>query len=120
MKDNEVCVFVYGSLMKGFGLSRYLNDSTFLGTTTTTAKYTLIDLGFYPGLLNVGHTQVAGEAYQIDQATLSTLDYIELSSGYRRDKIELIDNFNNTVYAYLYNYGHDGNVVVSGDWRKKS
>lgn len=112
-------IFVYGSLMKGFGLSRYLKDSVFLGTTKTTAKYTLIDLGFYPGLLNVGTTQVSGEVYEVDSNTLSLLDLIEIGAGYRRDKVELIDSFDEVVYAYIYNYGFDGSVVVSGDWRKR-
>ena len=81
-------VFVYGTLKKGHGNHRLLEKAKFLGKHITKAKYTLLDLGPYPAVLNAGDSSIKGEIYEIDQNTLRDLDRLEgYPHLYQRHKI---------------------------------
>jgi gamma-glutamylcyclotransferase (GGCT)/AIG2-like uncharacterized protein YtfP len=70
-------LFVYGSLLHGQANHGLLAGSRFLGTAQTLPRYTLVDLGAYPGVLVGGMTAVAGELYEVDARTLALLDRLE-------------------------------------------
>jgi gamma-glutamylcyclotransferase (GGCT)/AIG2-like uncharacterized protein YtfP len=73
-------VFVYGTLKRGRGNNRFLEDAELLGRCIITGKHTLVDLGYYPGLVENknGETHsVVGEVYRINRETLDTLDMLE-------------------------------------------
>jgi gamma-glutamylaminecyclotransferase len=72
-----VNLFVYGSLLSGEPNHRRLKQSTLLARCRTVARYTLVDLGAYPALLQRGTTSVLGEVYDVDEATLDSLDAFE-------------------------------------------
>jgi gamma-glutamylcyclotransferase (GGCT)/AIG2-like uncharacterized protein YtfP len=111
-------VFVYGSLMKGQGNHRLLTSARFVRTAHTSASFTLVDLGAFPGLLAGGTTAVRGEVYAVDNATLAALDRLESHPRfYRRQEIALSDGVR--VQAYLLPAARYAAypAVVGGDWR---
>jgi gamma-glutamylcyclotransferase (GGCT)/AIG2-like uncharacterized protein YtfP len=72
-------VFVYGTLMKGFGNNFFLrgHGTFFLGGAKTKPEYTLYNLGHFPGMVEGGHTAVVGEVYEVSSWTLVWLDKLE-------------------------------------------
>jgi gamma-glutamylcyclotransferase (GGCT)/AIG2-like uncharacterized protein YtfP len=56
-------LFVYGSLLFGEIHNARLGGSRLLGEARTEPRYTLVDLGPYPALLDEGTTSVSGELY---------------------------------------------------------
>jgi len=72
-------VFVYGTLKRGYGNNRLLQEigAVFLGmTTTATPTFDLVTLGPFPGL-SEGKYLVSGELYRIEDAGLAMLDRLE-------------------------------------------
>jgi gamma-glutamylcyclotransferase (GGCT)/AIG2-like uncharacterized protein YtfP len=53
-------LFVYGSLLSGETHAARLASSRLLGEARTEARYTLVDLGPYPALLEGGSTALGG------------------------------------------------------------
>ncbi|CAG0912004.1 unnamed protein product, partial [Cyprideis torosa] len=55
-------VFVYGTLRSGQANHYLLSTSVFLGEYRTLARYSMRDLGAYPGVV-AGRTAIVGEVY---------------------------------------------------------
>lgn len=72
-----ITVFVYGSLKKGGHFHFALSRSKFLRNARTVGRYTLYNLGDFPGMVCGGNTEVPGELYEINHKTQEHLDYIE-------------------------------------------
>src|SRR4051812_27023287 len=70
-------IFVYGSLMKGFGNHTLLRDATFVKEGLTLPEYTLISLGSFPGVLPDGTTSIKGEVYEVNLKVRDRLDQLE-------------------------------------------
>ncbi len=70
-------IFVYGSLMQGQSNHGLLAGSRSGGPARTLPRYTLLDLGEFPGLLAGGTTAVSGEVYEVSAAVLAELDRLE-------------------------------------------
>lgn len=72
-------VFVYGTLKQGFGNHRVIQAEAtqFVGNAVTVRPYNMKDGGF-PAVLdtNAGHP-IKGELYEVDDATLKRLDFLE-------------------------------------------
>ena len=102
-------IFVYGSLMSGFGLNGYMQSHRHLSATLE-GEYTLLDIGPYPGLMDSGMPgdQVLGELYQYDEETIDSqliiTDGIELGAGYERVEVEVEDRHGLMHQAYTYIY----------------
>jgi gamma-glutamylcyclotransferase (GGCT)/AIG2-like uncharacterized protein YtfP len=112
-------VFVYGSLLCGGRYHELVSGSTFAGVATTPARYTLVDLGPYPALVDGGDTAVTGEIYQVDAATLEALDRLEgHPDEYRRVTIRLADGAPAETYLMPRDRAR-GTPIVSGDWRRR-
>jgi len=119
-------VFVYGSLLKGLGNHRLLADSTFLGEDNTKPEFLMVDLGWFPGIIeDIDGVSIKGEVYEVSNDTLSWLDSLE---GYRPSSPSFglynrkqIDTKFGKALVYIYN--HSGKVFTSdklvkdGDWR---
>ena len=105
-------VFVYGSLRKGYGNHRLLQDSEFKGYHNTEPAYTMYSLGPFPMVGETGHHSIVGEVYEVDEDTALALDNLE---GYPHfyDRI-IIDTEHGP--AWMYVGGHTGQIVESGDW----
>ena len=87
----EVRLFVYGTLKRGFPAERYLQEAQFQGTATTAPGYALHDLGAYPGLIvAAGAGTVSGELYSVSPEDLTRLDRYE-GADYSRERIVLSD-----------------------------
>lgn len=117
-------VAVYGTLRKGESNSGLLRDSKFLGEDTVRGR--LLDIGWFPGFLSLSPEEetreVKVELYEVDDATLQMLDYLE---GYRESdlssslylRFSVITMNGEVVWCYLWNGSEDTYPVVeSGDW----
>ena len=111
-------VFVYGSLRKGFGNHRLLENSKFLGYGKTKEKYSLYADGI-PYVVKEPLTQIKGEIYQVDDETLHRLDQLEgHPEFYKRELIDVITEDGKTIKAWIYFYPYKkGNLIKSGDYK---
>lgn len=120
-------VFVYGSLRRGFGNHRLLNESPyteFVGQDSINGS--LYDCGFFPYFIkNDKEPPVIGEVYEVDINTLGALDRLE---GYSKGR----ENYNmynrktattsNGIEVFYYEGGRHFKEcnypkVDCGDWR---
>jgi gamma-glutamylcyclotransferase (GGCT)/AIG2-like uncharacterized protein YtfP len=109
--------FVYGTLRRVECNHHLLGDAAFLGFHRTHARYTMLSMGWYPAVIDGGHTPISGEVYKISKACLPWLDQLEnYPNIYNRRLI-------NTLYGPAWMYFYRQPVapgtprVVSGDWR---
>ena len=93
-------VFVYGTLLAGEPNHRVLAGARLVANARTEPAFELRDLGPFPGLVSGGAHAVAGEVYEVDEATLAALDRLEGHPRfYRRTRIALEDGV--AVETYL-------------------
>ena len=64
-------VFVYGTLLAGEPNHRVLTGARLVAKARTEPAFELRDLGPFPGLVSGGAHAVAGEVYEVDEATLA-------------------------------------------------
>ena len=113
-------VFVYGTLLRGETNHRFIARAALIGAAQTPPTFTLYDLGFFPGLVVGGQHAVAGEVYEVDEATLAELDRLEGHPRYyQRTPIRLADG--SIVLAYLMHLAQvEGcSPIASGSWRTR-
>ena len=130
----EILLFVYGTLMRGMPNNDLLADSKFL-TEATAEHVRLIDLGYFPGMIEtIGEhwDGVIGELWEVSEETLERLDVFEGHPDlFVRSKVCVhsdnpfpatppwhktpVEMQNNLVYAYFYNGIKE---IHSGDWRQ--
>jgi len=109
-----VLVFVYGTLKRGRSNHRLMRGARLLGTHVTDPRFTLIDLGGYPGAVEGGETAVHGEVYRISTPLLARLDRLEdVPVEYTRQPIASPWG---PAWMYLYGGRRRGRVVPSGMW----
>lgn len=121
-------VFVYGSLLSGLGNHPLIESSHFLGKAISPKEFSMIDLGWFPGIIPAiegNAVEIVGEVYEVDDSTLQRLDRLE---GYRPErptsglynKTTIETEFGPAV-AYVYNFGGKDispeRLVKSGDWK---
>jgi gamma-glutamylcyclotransferase (GGCT)/AIG2-like uncharacterized protein YtfP len=113
-------LFVYGSLLPGEAHGARLGASRPLGEASTEARYTLVDLGEYPALLEGGSTSVRGELYDVGAEVLAALDEFEgHPDEYRRVPVRLVSGESVDAYVLPRAQAPDGRVIASGDWRAR-
>jgi len=110
---------VYGTLKKGGRLHAVLKDNELLGEHITEPLYTMLDLGWFPGVLNTGSTAIHIEVYLIDEQKLQELDAIE---GYPNLYIRnLIKTPYGEAWMYFFNTNkveqRQHNVITTGEWK---
>ncbi|HHZ87972.1 MAG TPA: gamma-glutamylcyclotransferase [Chromatiaceae bacterium] len=108
-------VFVYGTLLKGFGNHHLLEDSEFVGDHETDPEYSMYSNGSYPMVIR-GSGVIYGEVYRVNDSTLVSLDTLEgYPNLYRR---EIIDTPYGEAFIYIYNreFCHSFEEISSGDW----
>ena len=89
-------VFVYGSLMKGFGNHQMLKGAKPIAKTKTKDDYTMVSLYAFPAALKKPYKKygitgkIVGEVYEVSETTLRDLDILE-SNGrmYKREKVQV-------------------------------
>lgn len=118
-----VDIFVYGTLMEGYGNSFFLQNDVFLGYGETKPEYTFYNLGHFPAMVEGGDTSVKGEVYEVHPQTIEWLDKLEgVAEGlYKRKEITLADG--ERVFTYIFPRENleprRDTPIKSGDWRKK-
>ncbi|RQD74290.1 MAG: gamma-glutamylcyclotransferase [Candidatus Syntrophonatronum acetioxidans] len=79
-------VFVYGSLMRGRSNHDIIKDGYFLGRAVVQGVGLYDVTPYYPGAVRERDKMVRGEVYEVDAATLKTLDWVEVNGNlYRRE-----------------------------------
>ena len=83
-------LFVYGTLMRGYGNNVLLRDSDFLGEAVTTdGKFSMVTGGF-PMVYAGGSSNIKGELYWVDDVVLQSCDRLEgHPNWYRRERISV-------------------------------
>lgn len=124
MSDHFVAV--YGSLKKGFYNHDLLASARYIGDYRTEAKYTMLNLEYFPGLLDKGSSEIHVEIYEITQFQLDQLDELEGHPGFFRRDQRYINGFGN-AWLYLLGERHgasldldDDRVVQNGIWKNRS
>ena len=85
-------VFVYGTLMKGELHHTSIAHARFVRAAETLPEYDLVQIDYYPAMLEGGQCRIMGELYEIDDETLKRLDELEeVPHYYERRTIELAD-----------------------------
>jgi gamma-glutamylaminecyclotransferase len=107
---------VYGSLRPGDARHRLLMGADYLGRHHTEPRFTMYDLGEYPGVVEGGHQAIVGDVFAVDAATLARVDDYE---GYPHEYTRRLIA---TPYgsAWIYLYCRDcaaASVIASGEWR---
>lgn len=89
-----------------------------LGRHRTEPRYTMFDLGPYPGVIEGGRTGIVGDVMAVSTRLLATLDrFEEHPHEYVRT---LIATPFGRAWIYLYRrQPPDATVVRSGDWCKR-
>jgi len=118
-------IFTYGTLRRGYGNHPLLGDSKYLGDARTEPKFTMLNMGRFPGLVASGETAVVGELYEVDEDVLAELDHLEGHPNfYRRSPITVIgDSGELAVQAYLLRnewLDTESRIVASGDWANRN
>jgi len=113
---NTIPVFAYGTLKRGHGNHRQLEDATFLGEAVTAANYAL----HVDGLPMVDRSnpvsRIHGELFLVDDATFADLDRLEGHPRfYRRflTRVSLVDGTIKAAWMYFGNYP-SGPIISSG------
>ncbi len=111
-------LFVYGTLMKGFGNHHLLESSTFIGTARTCEKYAMYATGFPFVNPNIPRTVISGEVYLVEsEEVLHRLDQLEgHPNWYVRTEIdvELIEDSRKLRASIYFNSGVDDKDLSSG------
>ena len=113
-------VFVYGTLKQGNGNHGALQGAEFLGRCYLEGDYTLLNLGWYPGLVRTRSEQsngrVFGEVYKVTEEHLHTMDMIEGHPNFY-ERIKVKTPWKNTwVYVLPDEYLEHHEVCEDGLW----
>jgi gamma-glutamylaminecyclotransferase len=114
----RVLLFVYGTLMRGESAHALLGPTArFVGEAQTEPRFTLLDMGMYPALIEGGTTAVRGELYEIDGALVPGLDqYEDVPELYGRRSLVLA-GYTALAYVLHAKLAKGINPIASGDWR---
>ncbi len=105
MATGTTVLFVYGTLKRGQRNHRLLAGQQFLAEAVTEARYRLVDLGPYPGLVRdpVAGLAVRGELWAVCPTCLAELDdFEEVPRLFVREPVAVVGHAG-TVFAYLLN-----------------
>jgi gamma-glutamylaminecyclotransferase len=111
-------IFVYGTLLSGEPNHHILRGSRCLGEARTPPRFTLVELGAFPGIIAGGNSAVVGEVYEVDDVVLGALDRLESHPTlYRRAPIILAGWRRAETYFFPPARTKGRTVIESGDWR---
>jgi gamma-glutamylcyclotransferase (GGCT)/AIG2-like uncharacterized protein YtfP len=112
-------LFVYGTLLVGEPNHSRLGGCKPLSSAVSEPRYTLVDLGPYPALLQGGNTAIAGELYDVDVALLDELDAFEDPLDFRRLPIALQAGGPAEAYFFVRSSLLKEPRIPRGDWRTR-
>ena len=110
-------VFVYGTLMKGETNHRYLENSTYLGTTLIEG-YEMYDVGWYPAII-AGDGLVVGEVYQVPKSDMPAIDRLEGEGHLYAKKCQRVILNGKPTFAFVYVYlGDCSDLERIASWKE--
>ncbi len=119
MADRHL-VFVYGTLMEGEHHHDELRGAEFLGARRTSPHYELVQIDYFPAMLEGGSTSVLGELYRVDDAILARLDTLEeVPHYYLRKAIVLSDRTEAQTYVMPRDRAQGHVALPSGSFRDR-
>jgi gamma-glutamylcyclotransferase (GGCT)/AIG2-like uncharacterized protein YtfP len=113
-------VSVYGTLRKGERANDMLEGSEFIGETTESIPFVMLNLGSFPALFESEcNNDITLETYRVnDVNTLKRLDRYEgYPSLYNKRKITLKSGEKSVVY-FMESEPY-GKLIKSGNWKNK-
>lgn len=117
-KQKNVLLFVYGTLMSGFGNNILLRNEKLIGTGETVKQYAMYGSGipFVNDTTEV--STIKGELYEVKPSSMPSLDGLEgHPNWYKRKEIPVTVN-NQEYTAWLYfNNDNRGKLISDGDYR---
>ena len=120
MSAREFLVFVCSAAMEGEPQHGLLAGARLRGVVRTRAEFDLVDLGASGSLVGGGRTEVSGELYAVDAATLAALDVHEGHPVlHQRTTITLADGQAAQAYLLHFEQVRGRRRVRSGDWRQR-
>jgi gamma-glutamylcyclotransferase (GGCT)/AIG2-like uncharacterized protein YtfP len=111
-------IIVYGTLKKGFGNHRLLQNAKFLGKALTKNKYKMTKSGIPFVHEDKPEVQITGEVYEVSEADMPRLDALEGFRGrrdnsfYYRKPIPVILENKEELEAEIYFSDSTGNTNV--------
>jgi len=133
--DVEVClpsdqmevfyrVFVYGTLMRGYGNHRLLERARFISPAMTRREFSLYSLGAFPAAVRLVEgdpdaISIRGEVYEVDAQTLVRLDQLEgVSHGFYNRTVHQLHSWTQRLPVFMYTMSEPrGQLLDRGDWR---
>ena len=111
-------LFVYGTLMQGFGNNRLLEGQTLIGQGETENKFTMYARGIPFVNENESTSKIKGELYEVQEDRFRRLDGLEgHPTWYERKLTNVIVN-EKEYEAWLYFNNHEkGHLVENGNYR---
>lgn len=121
MNKTKTPVFVYGTLKKGNYNNRWLGDAEYQGEAITKhPKFSLYNLGHYPGMKSNGRQKIHGQVFLINDEIHKHLRQLEsYPSMYREEWIQVILNETEEIKTLTYLYNHktdDSKIIESAKW----
>ena len=111
-------LFVYGTLKRQYSRNSILGAASFIKVIKTLPNYTMVDLGAFPGILDLGTNAIYGELYEVDDSTLKVCDLIEGHPNfYSRKFIKLEFDINAEAYFLPQSKYKDYPEIKSGLWK---
>jgi len=117
---NKHTVLVYGSLRKGkHNHSYFLKDAALLGQGKVKG-FSMFSLGAFPFITPSEDDAIVAEAYEVDDAGLSSLDRLEgYPSFYNRMEVGMEDSELRGWIYYMDKPKTSSPYVEGGDWMKQ-
>ena len=117
MEIAKTILFVYGSLKRGHRNHRLLADQEFLGDAITEARYRLVDLGAYAGMIDDANGLcVTGELWSVVECALAELDEFECEDApYFRGPVA-VQGHAEPVEAYFFRGDVPPGVRTGATW----
>jgi len=115
MKD-IIRIFVYGTLRKGFGLNRYMDNFKYLGVGIL-KNFDMYSNGYFP-MIKKGSGEIIGEVYEIENGKNEIVVLDQIENAYTRTKVKVkLNNVLTDAETYVYN-GNITNLkpIKSGNW----
>lgn len=113
-------VFVYGTLRRGHRNHFLLEASRFMGEAATLRPYWMITTDAFPVVLDAVPADfgfpphaIAGEIYQVDDATLEQLDRLEDNGQVYDRKVTDVHDGSHKVEAHVY-------IGVADYWHRRA
>ena len=121
-------VFVYGSLMTGFGNHRLLSSGSAMGSVISYGADRLVwpgqmlSLGAFPGLIRKDQLSlINGEVYEVNEEVFERLDMLEGYPSFYDREVRKTKNGHEAWVYFLnpldYKYYSEEVVIENGDWR---